>query len=44
MVFRIFFALALKFIEHFIFTMSFIRLFYPYFVSYYTLKNYNYTF
>ena len=44
MVFRIFFAIVLKFIEHFIFTMSFIRLFHPYFVFYYTLKNYNYTF
>lgn len=44
MVFRIFFALALKFIEHFIFTMSFIRLFVLFFVFYYTLKNYNYSF
>ncbi len=44
MVFRIFFAIVLKFIEHFVFTMSLIRLFHPYFVSYYTLKNYNYTF
>lgn len=44
MVFRIFFALALKFIEHFIFTMSLIRLFALCFVFYYTLKNYNYAF
>lgn len=44
MVFRIFFALAVKFIKHFIFTMSLIRLFVLYFVFYYTLKNYNYSF
>ena len=44
MVFRIFFGLTLKFIEHFIFTMSLIRLFVLYFVFYYTLKNYNYSF
>lgn len=44
MVFRIFFGLTLKFIEHFIFVMSLIRLFHPYFVYYYTLKNYNYSF
>lgn len=44
MVLRIFFALALKFIEHFIFAMSLIRLFVLYFVFYYTLKNYNYSF
>lgn len=44
MVFRIFFAIALKFIEHFIFTVSLIRLFVLCFVFYYTLKNYNYTF
>lgn len=44
MVFRIFLALALKFIEHFIFIMSLIRLFILRFVFYYTLKNYNYSF
>lgn len=44
MVFRIFFGLALKFIKHFIFSMSLIRLFILYFVFYYTLKNYNYSF
>ncbi len=44
MVFRIFFGLALKFIKHFIFTMSLIRLFVLFFVFYYTLKNYNYSF
>lgn len=44
MVFRIFFGLTLKFIKHFIFTMSLIRLFILYFAFYYTLKNYNYSF
>lgn len=44
MVFRIFFGLTLKFIEHFIFAMSLIRLFVLCFVFYYTLKNYNYSF
>lgn len=44
MVFRIFFALVLKFIEHFILFMSLIRLFVLCFVFYYTLKNYNYSF
>lgn len=44
MVSRIFFALALKFIEHFIFAMYLIRLFVLCFVFYYTLKNYNYSF